>query len=146
MLFVVGCGSGDAPPVLPEPVPFEGIVKLDGKPVESATIMFHPRSEKGFHGAVGTTDASGKYVLETDIGNNKTKKGIVPGVYDVTVNLLVGLDGTVLKFDPNVPPMNRGGHESIPMRYSTVNDMGLSCDTATAGGKFDIEMVSGGGP
>src|SRR6266478_217713 len=137
ILLAVGCSSGaSGPPPLPDPVPFEGTVKLDGQPVESATVVFHPRSTEGFHGAMGLTDASGKYELETDIGNNKTKKGVLPGIYDVTVSRLVGPDGTVLKPDPKTPPMMRGGKQSIPMRYSTVNEMGLYCDTSSAGGKF----------
>src|SRR5262245_53910922 len=142
-LLVVGCSSGGtSPPALPEPVPFEGIVKLDGQPLESATVVFHPRTKEGFHGAMGVTDASGKYVLNTDLGNGKTKPGALSGSYDVTVSRLVGTDGAILKPDPNTPPMMRGGKQSIPIRYSTVNERGLTCEVPAAGGKYDIEMVS----
>lgn len=142
ILFAVGCGGGVAPPKLADTVPFEGIVTMDGKPLAGATVMFHPKDAAGFHGAFGTTDESGKYVLESDVGNNKTKKGVIPGKYDVTVSRLVATDGSVLKFDPDVAPMNVGAREQIPMPYSMVNEMGLSHLVGAGGGKFDIEVSS----
>src|SRR6185295_20191114 len=98
ILFAVGCSSdAPGPPTLPDPVPMSGIVTQEGKPLANATVTFHPVSDKGFHGATGTTDDSGKYELEADLGNNKTKKGALPGMYKVTVSRLVALDGSVLK-------------------------------------------------
>ncbi|MBI3864406.1 MAG: carboxypeptidase regulatory-like domain-containing protein [Planctomycetia bacterium] len=141
LMFVIGCSKGNAPPKLADPVPMEGTVKTtDGKPIVGATVIFHPKTQTQFHGAVGFTDDTGKYVLESDVGDGKTKKGIVPGQYSVTVNRLVKPDGTTLKRDPNVPPMNVGAKEEMPMKYASVNEMGLTFDVPAAGGTFDITI------
>lgn len=144
LLLAVGCSGGNPPPKLADPVPFTGTVKLDGQPLAGATVFFHPKTASGFHGAVGTTDESGNYKLEADVGNNKTKPGAIPGNYNVTVSRLVKRDGTVVKFDPNIPPMEQEGVESIPLQFSTVNEEGLSCVVPAAGGTYDIEISAAG--
>lgn len=145
VLLVAGCSSGANVPTLAEPVPCEGIVTMDGEPLAGATVVFHPKAEAGFHGAMAVTDDSGKYVLESDVGNNKKKKGVIPGKYNVTVSRLVNADGKVIPYDPNTPPMNLGGREGIPMQYSTVNEMGLYYEVPASGGKFNIEISSTAG-
>ncbi len=145
-IFVgAGCGGGTDAPKLAETVPLEGTVTMDGKPLVGATVVFHPKTEGGFQGAIGVTDESGKYALESNIGNNITKKGVIPGKYNVTVSRIVTLEGKVIKYDPNVPPMNTGGREEIPMQYSSVNDQGLFFEVPAGGGKFDITISSSGG-
>jgi hypothetical protein len=143
LLFIGGCsGSGPPLPDLSKSVLVSGIVTMGGKPVESATVTFHPKQAAGFHGANGVTDASGKYELEMDAGNGKTKKGVFPGKYDVTVTKLVRMDGTPVKFDPKVEgPMSQGAvKQAIPMQYSSVNDHGLYFDVPAGGGTYDIKM------
>ena len=145
ILFGAGCSGGIEVPKLPELVPFEGTVTMDGRPLSGATVFFHPKSDQGFHGASAVTDESGKYVLESDVGNNKTKKGVIPGQYSITISRMINPEGKVIPFDLNNPPMNQGGREEIPMQYATVNDMGLVHDVPPAGGKFDIAITSNGG-
>lgn len=145
MLFGTGCSGGSSVPTLADPVPCEGTVTMDGKPLGGATVFFHPKAEAGFHGAMAITDDAGKYVLESDVGNNKKKKGVIPGKYSITVSRLVNAEGKVIPFDPNTPPMNVGGREEIPMQYSTVNEMGLFYDVPSSGGKFDITISSAEG-
>lgn len=147
VIIGAGCSGETKVPALAEPVPFEGTVTMDGKPLGGATVFFHPKSDTGFHGALGITDDSGKYVLESDLGNNKKKKGVIPGQYSVTVSRLVNPEGKIIPYDPNTPPMNVGAREQIPMQFATVNEMGLTQDVPAGGGKFDIEITStGGGP
>lgn len=75
--FIVGCGS-DAPPT----VPVTGIVTLDGKPIEGATVNF--LSENTSIAASGQTDAEGKFSIKTFIGANSVDGAIV-GVHKVSV-------------------------------------------------------------
>jgi len=142
ILFVAGCsGETVGGPDLSKLVPVKGIVTLDDKPLADATVAFHPKTKEGFQGAIGTTDASGKYELVTEAGNGKTVKGVLPGFYQVTVSKMVKQDGTpfIYKGEPG-GPMSMGAVESIPMLYATVSERGLSFDVPAGGGTYDIKM------
>jgi len=52
-LVLSGCG-----PKGPELAPVEGVVTLDGQPLEGATVLFH--AEGGGRPSTGTTDANGR--------------------------------------------------------------------------------------
>jgi len=69
-ILSTGCGSSL--------VKTEGVVKLDGVPVEGATVTFS--SEDGSKSYSGFTDSSGKFVLQSG-----EKSGAAPGNYKVTV-------------------------------------------------------------
>lgn len=141
-MIAFGCsGGGQAPPKLGATVELTGIVTLDGKPLEGASIRFAPKSEKGFHGAVGQTDASGKYELHTDIGNGESKDGIVPGDYIVYVSRMVRSDGSLIPADANEPPMMFGGRDTIPLKYSSKKGQ-ISYHVMEKGGTFDIKLDS----
>ncbi len=70
LLFVVGCGSSDAPSLAEA----GGTIKYNGKPLAGANVVFTPDSGPV---AVGTTDDQGRFVLSTHgqpgaaIGNHK---------------------------------------------------------------------------
>jgi hypothetical protein len=70
LLPLVGCGA--------TAVPVTGIVQLDGKAVEGATIVF--ATEDGKYTAIGQSDATGRFELST-----QNKVGAFPGTYKVTV-------------------------------------------------------------
>jgi hypothetical protein len=70
------------------PVPTEGVVTLDGKPVEGATVQFIVLGDdKEGRIAWGTTDKEGKFRLSTKGAND----GALPRDYHVTVVKLVPL-------------------------------------------------------
>jgi hypothetical protein len=69
-LVVAGCG--------PKAVQVEGVVKLDGAPVEGATVTFV--TADGKQSASGLTDASGHFSLST-----ANASGAFPGDYKVLV-------------------------------------------------------------
>jgi hypothetical protein len=73
--LIAGCGSNG-----PETVKVRGIVSLDGKPVEDATVGFTPKD--GGRPAMGTTDASGQFTLTTFTPGD----GAVVGTHTVTVS------------------------------------------------------------
>ncbi|HKB04819.1 MAG TPA: carboxypeptidase-like regulatory domain-containing protein [Gemmataceae bacterium] len=56
-----------------------GVVTIDGKPVEGATVVF--MTEDGNHSYTGSTDASGNFTL---VGKNQ-KENVATGTYKVTV-------------------------------------------------------------
>lgn len=79
--LALGCSGGGAGG--PAIVPVDGIVTLNGNPMEGATVVFSPKKEGTMSMAV--TDAEGKFVLRTGSG----KKGAAVGDHDVTVQLTV---------------------------------------------------------
>jgi hypothetical protein len=76
LALVVGAGCGGKGRLHP----VEGVVTLNGTPVEGATVMFVPEGDKGEH-AHGLTDAAGHFTLKT---NNQN--GVYPGKYKVLVS------------------------------------------------------------
>ena len=75
MLFSsLGCGN--------KPVPVRGEVRLDGVPLSGALVSFEP-VEAGKRGAYGTTDAQGRFALQS----LNPEDGAFPGDYIVLVRL-----------------------------------------------------------
>jgi hypothetical protein len=68
-----GCGGS-------KPVPVNGVVKLDGRPVEGAAVTFIPESGKTAN-ASGMTEKEGAFRLTT----LKPNDGAYPGNYKVIV-------------------------------------------------------------
>lgn len=147
LFFVVGCGGGAlVAPKLPDLVSFSGTVTMDDKPLEGATVMFIPKmASVGYHGMSATTDASGKYELETDIGNNKKKKGAIPGTYQVTVSKSVAAT-TSVGVDPTkpIPVPEAMGASQVDMKYSmTGPDNPIPVvEVPATGGSYDIKVTS----
>ena len=74
-----GCGSGKL-----KTVRVSGTVTLDGEAVEGATVIFSPAESGMGHPAIGKTDASGHYRLQTQLG--EVDAGTTPGKYKVVIN------------------------------------------------------------
>lgn len=142
LLFVAGCSSDlKPPPKLPDTVKVTGTVTLDGKPADGVTIRFAPTVEKGYHGATGQTDASGKYELNTDIGNGKSRPGVIPGDYLIFLSRLVKPDGSLVPADSKEPPMMSGARDTIPQKYNGGKAQ-LKYSVTPEGGTYDIKLDS----
>lgn len=84
LLAMLGCSSGV--PDYPDTVPVSGTVTQGGKPVDGATVTFHPAEEGELkHAASGTTGPDGKFALRTFFSAAAVEEGAVPGAYKVTV-------------------------------------------------------------
>jgi len=81
----------------------EGTVTLDGKPLTSAVVSFHP--VRGGRQSYGQTDASGHYKLRY----SAKEMGAVIGKYKVTLTTATG-EGANARFQVDkVPPQYRLG-------------------------------------
>jgi len=69
-----------------------GTVTHNGKPVEGATVNFFPADPNSGKAAGGTTDAAGKFTLQTFVGGTTTANGALVGDYKVTVAKFSGQD------------------------------------------------------
>lgn len=138
---MVGCLE-KPPEVKFDTVPASGTVKLDGKPLANAGLMFIPATGGKTAGAYGMTDENGKYELTTGAGQ-KSYKGAVAGDYKVCVSVMVGTDGKPLPPDPEKPPAMRAGRESLPPKYSEPMSTTLKVTIGPSGGdKYDIDVTS----
>ena len=75
-VLVSGCGRSKA-------VKVSGIVKLDGEPVEGASVEFHPVDPSKGASASGRTGSDGRFRLTTKNPND----GAIPGEYKVVVKI-----------------------------------------------------------
>jgi hypothetical protein len=126
---LTGCGSRGGN--LPRTVPAEGVVTLDGKPVEGAQVVLVPAGE-AVTGAYGVTDARGRFSLRAF----EQKEGAIPGDYLVQVSktIEVRLKG---------PPVDGGDpvrfEHGVPARYTNAQTSGLKV-TIPDTGKKDIQL------
>ncbi|HEY8505628.1 MAG TPA: carboxypeptidase-like regulatory domain-containing protein [Gemmataceae bacterium] len=76
LVVAAGCGSGGGPEL-----PVNGVVTMDGTPLDGATVVFYPEEKGGAFGT-GVTGSDGKFVIARSEG----KSGLAPGKYKVTVS------------------------------------------------------------
>lgn len=116
-ISVVGCGG----PGGPATVPAEGVVTLDGEPVEGATIVFIDASG-GSNSGNGFSDAQGKFELSFIEG----KSGMMPGTYMATVqkNVEIKLKPGDLEGEEGEHASEGGGDQAgvknvMPLKYQS---------------------------
>lgn len=140
-LGLTGCSEGG-----PTVQYVEGIVTLDGQPVEGATVNFSPLSSAGT-AAVGITDANGVYKL-TAIPNGYPEKGTTAGDYTVTIMKHRSDAVEVSVDDPDygksVPSESAAKVERvIPQRYEAASTSGLTVTVNSGtnkGGEFNFDL------
>jgi len=120
------------------------VVTYNGEPVEGATVTFMATSEGG-RGAMGTTDASGKYSLFTFVAGD----GAIPGSYAVKISKTSG--GTVAKTAEEAtalmetaaagPPKMSDIEDLIPAKYKAPQTSGLTAEVKVGDNKFDFELT-----
>jgi hypothetical protein len=118
MACATGCGKRDSGLTL---VHVEGVVTLDGKPVEGATLFFAPAKGPS---AKADTDKNGKFRLMT----NRPGDGAVAGEFQVSIAKFV-LDPATAN-DP-VPAMKN----ELPDKYNSPATSGLTATINASGNK-----------
>ena len=83
IIFLLFAGCGERPNYTPTEM-VEGVVTLDGVPVEGAEVTFYPTVSGIGESAMGKTDNKGHYRLSSMKG--APGKGTVAGEYGVTVS------------------------------------------------------------
>ena len=131
--WIVGCG-----PNLPDVVPVTGTVIYQGKPLEGAEVSFLRQDE---FPARGTTDAKGRFRLETYVDSDYDLDGAIPGEYVVRVvklELLVRPEDTSLADVMARHP--EGPKQLVPLRYTDEKTSDLRA-TVSEDGRNDFEFV-----
>jgi hypothetical protein len=113
LLLSLGCTKGPG-----KLVPVSGRVMMDGKPLVNATVTFAPlnKSEGSASDAIGTTDDTGRYTLQT-LFTGQSLDGAVVGKHKVRIALF---DRSAVV---NVEGKTKVGVELVPSRYNTGSTM-----------------------
>lgn len=98
-VLLLGCGS-------PQEFAVTGVVTLNEKPLEAATISFLPKDES-LVGAVARTSGDGTFRVEI----STDRPGLSPGTYTVRISTY---DEGDAEADPPLPPVR----ERVPRRYN----------------------------
>lgn len=124
--LVAGCNqSGDLTPVV-------GSVTLDGKPLTTGSVSFHPDTSKNNNApqiAVGMLDDKGTYKLVS-----ANKEGAAPGWYKVTITAQEPADPK----NPYAPPKHL-----INPKFSDPQTSGIAVQVAKnpAPGVYDFKVT-----
>ncbi|MDC0935991.1 hypothetical protein OAS39_06870 [Pirellulales bacterium] len=109
-----------------------GTVTLDGKPLESGTVAFHPKSPGpiGF----GTIQSDGSY--EVMCGQTA---GLNTGEYSVTI---VAIEPPPANWDPNVPPPP--GRQLTADKHADPATTDLHFTVGSGSNDIDLQLTSDG--
>jgi hypothetical protein len=142
LITVTGCSTGK-PDFAVEIV--EGLVTLDGSPVEGVTVGFSPVDSKAGKPAVGRTNTQGKFVLTATQGG-EFGKGTMIGKYLVslsketpsrepTAQELANADKTGMM--PDIPIIS-----IIPKKYNDPQTSGLTAEVIKGKNNFSFDLSS----
>lgn len=120
----------------PKLVPVTGVVLLDGKPVANAAVLFIPPEGRP---AEGTTDAEGKFTLQTF----QPGDGALVGLHDVTVTG-VRVHGVTATADglSDADPSKVRYEWFVPQRYSVRETSQLKVEVKPGMGPVTLELAS----
>lgn len=145
---IAGCSGGG-----PDVQYVEGVVTLDGKPVEGATVGFSPVDAATGLAAVGTTDADGVFRL-TAMQGGEPESGTTVGQYKVTVTKTTVTSASAeetqkMQDDPNYGKTSQGisappkAIAEVPTKYNNPETSGIEVtvkDGRNDGPEFKFEL------
>ena len=128
LVSAIGCSRSSSDTL----VPVAGTVTVNGNPLTTGSVTFHPDSDSGNmtqHIPTGTIDSQGNYRLST-----ATKAGAPPGSYQVTVTA----QGPIDPKNPYAPPTHL-----IDRKYADPATSGLTMQVSAspAPGAYDIKLA-----
>jgi hypothetical protein len=135
-VLAVGCSGKD--PNLPELLGVNGVVTLDGQPVQDAVVCFHPIGTTRGTEAFGRTDADGHYELKS----RHLGTGTPVGEYRVIVSKFVMPDGSPLPDDKDFDPMTANVRQVLSPQYSNPENSTLKATVPQGGGTIDFPLTS----
>ena len=133
--LLTGCGKKDDKEI-PETAPVSGTVTYNGSAVDGATVTLQPAAgSSGLKPATGTTDASGKFTVQTFVSGADFAAGAMPGDYAVTVTKQ---SGTAMTPDQMLEATESGASpekpaNELPEQYADPSTSGLTATVGAAG-------------
>ncbi|QDS87268.1 hypothetical protein EC9_14460 [Rosistilla ulvae] len=111
-LFCIGCGGDGV-----HRVAINGQLQSDDGPIANASVQFIPEAGTTGDGALGMSDAEGKFTV---ISSRDAASGLPPGNYRVRISQMVDGNGIVLPAEATQAEFP-DSREGIPAPYSTPN-------------------------
>ncbi len=130
LLLGVGCSRK------PELVPVRGRITLEGKPVTEVVVTFTPLGDTPGNGAMGATDADGRFTL-TDV---RGTTGAHVGEYKVSLYPAP----TAAKRDDPADVVSKGGGSSVPGIYIDPNQTPVRATVPAGGGFVEVSLTRSG--
>ena len=119
----------------------EGIVTLDGVPVEEAEVIFYPMGSDTGESATGKTDEKGYYRLSSMMG--APGKGTTAGNYGVTVSKWFVEELAEPYYDPAQDAVVKfKSEEKLPVIYTDIKDSPLRVTVAPGANTINLELES----
>ncbi len=138
LVVLSGCGSKK---LKTEQV--SGIVIMDGKPVAGATVTFSPVDRTKSHPATGTTDETGKYVLQTMLGD--VDAGTTPGEYKVmitkTEDIETGRSSKITVGDKVEEVKEKRSENKLPAKFASASSTPLKATVTSGSNKIDFDLT-----
>ncbi|HQF12432.1 MAG TPA: hypothetical protein PLS55_00945 [Thermogutta sp.] len=130
LVAIVGCGKG-TDPNRPKTVKAGGVVLYNGQPVEGAVVTLVPMDNSSPRGAVGQTDAQGRFSLTSFDPND----GAVPGKYYVGIAKVVLEDAPPGQTGPGgeQDPEAKVARDLLPLKYKIPQQSGLTAEITASG-------------
>jgi hypothetical protein len=130
----------------------EGVVTLDGQPIEGVAVGFSPVDASKGTAAVGTTDANGVFKLTSTAGG-ATDAGAMPGDYNVTfmksaVDVVTAEEAQRMQNDPNYGQSSGElsaapvAKSAIPEAYNNPATSGVKATVASGKNEFKFDLKS----
>ena len=145
-LASIGCKGQTAPAVATDYV--EGVVSLDGQPLEGATVTFVPVQEGTGVSATGRSDASGKYTLTAvgagrgaQVGAGTKPDDYYVGVVKDTFPAPPKADEAQPAGDPSKRPPLAVTHV-VPQGYNDPTKSGLKVTVKSGKNDIPLELKS----
>ena len=141
-----GCGGKEPSPVLGKLTPASGTVTRNGEPLAGAIVTFIPDPESPGSGgevANAVTNSQGRFELVTALPGVpiEESKGAVPGRYVVVISRILMPDGSPLPpGTTEADAMAEGAEESLPAKYSDMEQSVLEADVAGGQANYDFEL------
>jgi hypothetical protein len=110
---IIGCGDN-----LPRRVPVSGRVLIDGKPLETGTLLIETPGQRPSHAALGP---GGKFT----VGTFSETDGTMPGKHRVAIISKEDINGKTVKW-------------LIPKKYTDLTTSGMEIDVP--GARNDVEL------
>jgi hypothetical protein len=138
LLVALPCGCGKSPP---EIVQAEGTVRLDGKPLNKARVVFIPQGEVGpEYRAAGLTDETGRYRLTCN-----GQPGACAGENRVLVlesDIPKELRGESLEVQARLVKYQESlGNRPIPAQYGTVAQSPLKVTVKAGQTDYPLDLT-----
>lgn len=137
-MMISGCGAGSKKPDYSslDLAPVTGTVKLDGKPVAGATVVFESE-DKRF--SEGKTDENGYYTLMYD----SNQAGVTPGekTVRITAGAAEGSDGEESGGEDNMGrPLK--AKVKIPAKFNKKSELKRTVEAGGSAQTFDFDLKS----